>query len=270
MLDCDSCEAHLGIFFNNKSLLKQALAHSSYLNENPGFSLPSNERLEFLGDAILNFMVAEKLYAEFLELSEGELTAIRASLVCREALAEFASSLKLGDYLLLGRGEEASKGRVKQSNLANAMEALIGAIYLDQGLAKVKDFVLEKIKPAVEKTKAGKFAPNYKALLQEFIQGKKKLAPSYQIVEISGPDHDRQFTVEVTIESEVLGRGTGSSKRAAETEAARFAWEKLTASGNDAEPCTFYPHLTKDEKERRPSSTIPPYLARDVRCNHGQ
>jgi len=227
MQNWEDCEKSLGVSFANKSLLKQALTHSSYINENPDFVLLSNERLEFLGDAILDFIVAEKLYKEFPELPEGKLTAIRASLVCRDALTEVASSLGLGDYLLLGRGEEASKGRTKPSNLANAMEAVIGAIYLDQGLVKAKKFVLSRLRPRLRKIKAGKITLNYKALLQEFVQRKKTLTPVYRLVEITGPGHEKQFTAEVMVEGEVLGKGTGKNKKSAEMEAAHSAWEEL-------------------------------------------
>jgi ribonuclease-3 len=230
MNDWNDCQRNLGVSFKSESLLKQAFVHSSYLNENPSFALPSNERLEFLGDAILGLIAAEKLYREFPELPEGELTTIRASLVCRETLAKLASLLKLGEYLLLGQGEEASGGRTRQSNMANALEALIGAIYLDRGLAKTREFVLRQLEPALETIRAGKMTPNYKALLQEFIQGEKKSPPIYHLVESSGPDHDKQFTVEVLIESDVLGQGRGKSKKAAEVEAARSAWRKLRCS----------------------------------------
>ena len=204
--------------------------HLSYLNENPSFARPSNERLEFLGDAILNFIVTEKLYKEFPQLPEGELTEIRAALVCRDTLAELASSLKLGDWLLLGRGEEANGGRAKESNLANAMEALIGALYLDQGITKARRFILRQLKPELEKIKAGKITPNYKALVQELIQGQKKPTPVYRLVEATGPDHSKQFTAEILVEGEALGKGVGKSKKVAESQAARAAWEKLRCS----------------------------------------
>ncbi len=204
--------------------------HSSYLNENPDFARSSNERLEFLGDAIFDFIVAERLYKEFPKLPEGKLTEIRASLVCRDTLAELASSLKLGDWLLFGQGEEANGGRTKASNLANAMEALVGALYLDQGLSKAKKFVLRQLKPELEKIKAGKTTPNYKALVQEFVQGQNRPTPVYRLVEAIGPDHSKQFTAEILVEGEALGRGTGKSKKAAESQAARAAWEKLRCS----------------------------------------
>ena len=230
MADWKDCQKNLGITFHQESLLEQAFVHSSYLNENPDFTRPSNERLEFLGDAVLNFIVAEKLYEEFPKTPEGKLTEIRASLVCRDTLAELASSLKLGDWLLFGQGEEANGGRMKASNLANAMEALIGALYLDQGLAKAKKFVLRQLKPELEKIKEGKATPNYKALVQEFIQGQKRLTPVYRLVEATGPDHNKKFTAEIMVEGESLGRGTGNSKKTAENQAARAAWEKLRCS----------------------------------------
>ena len=230
MNDWDACQEALGIFFNNQSLLKQAFVHRSYLNENPNSVLPSNERLEFLGDAILDFIVTDELYSEFPELPEGDLTTIRASLICRQTLAKVASSLKLGDWLLLGQGEETSGGRKRESNLANTSEALIGAIYLDQGLCQVKEFVLRQLKPFLEKIKHGDISPNYKALLQELIQSEKLLPPVYHVIETTGPDHDKQFAVEVLMEDNILGSGTGKSKKAAEMQAAHSAWEKLRCS----------------------------------------
>jgi ribonuclease-3 len=230
MIDWNDCQRDLGISFRQGALLEHAFVHTSYLNENPDFYLPDNERLEFLGDAILNFMVAERLYKEFPKLPEGDLTEIRASLVCRDTLAEVASSLRLGDWLLLGQGEEASGGRTKQSNLANAMEALIGAIYLDQGVAAARRFVLKQLKPELRKIKAGKMTPNYKAIVQELIQGQKKPAPVYRLAETAGPDHNKEFTAEILVEGEAMGRGTGKSKKAAESQAARAAWERLRCS----------------------------------------
>ena len=230
MVDSSDCQKDIGISFSQESLLGQAFVHSSYSNENPDFAWPSNERLEFLGDAILNLIVTEGLYKRFPTLPEGELTEIRASLVCRDTLAELASSLKLGDWLLLGRGEEANSGRAKTSNLANAMEALVGALYLDQGLAKARRFVLRQLKPELEKIRSGKTIPNYKALVQELIQGQKRPTPVYRLVEVTGPDHNRQFTLEILVDGEVLGRGTGRNKKVAESQAAKAAWENLRCS----------------------------------------
>lgn len=230
MVDWNHCQKALGISFRQEWLLEQAFVHSSYCNENPEFRHTSNERLEFLGDAVLSFVVTQKLYKEFPELTEGELTELRASLVCRDNLAELASSLGLGDWLLLGRGEELSGGRTKAGNMANAMEALIGALYLDQGLAKARRFILRQIKADLEKIKKGKTVPNYKALVQELIQGQGRPTPVYRLIEATGPDHNKQFIVEILVGAEALCKGIGRSKKIAESQAARGAWEKLRCS----------------------------------------
>jgi len=227
LVDWEVLQQAIGVTFQDKSLLEQALIHSSYINENPGFHLPDNERLEFVGDAILGFIVAEKLYHEFPHFGEGELTEIRVSLVREETLAGLAAELKLGDYLYLGKGEEIGGGRQRQTNLADAFEALIGAVFFDQGLNAAKDFVLHKLRKKLQELSANGAGRNYKTLLQEFTQAKYKQLPIYRVVEISGPDHDKDFVVEVALEDRVLGTGSGKSKRAAEMEAARFAWEKL-------------------------------------------
>jgi ribonuclease-3 len=229
LIDWQALQQVIGINFKDESLLQQAFIHSSYTNENPGSPIADNERLEFLGDALLSFIVAEELYREFPNFSEGNLTEIRVSLIRLETLAEIAAELKLGDYLLLGKGEEATGGRQKQTNLADAMEALIGAIFLDHGLSIVSDFVLSKFAAQLEEVRARGIGRNYKALLQELTQAKYKLLPAYRIVEASGPDHDKSFVVEVALGDRTLGSGSGKTKRAAEMEAARLAWEKLSA-----------------------------------------
>ena len=227
--DCHEVQQAIGITFRDLSLLQQAFVHSSYTNENPGYHLPDNERLEFLGDALLSFIVTEKLYHEFPHFSEGELTEIRVPLIRQETLAQLASTLKLGKYLLLGKGEETTGGRERQTNLADVFEALVGAIFLDQGLDATRDFVLGKLHNQLERVVVKGIGRNYKALLQEFTQDKFKQLPAYRVVGISGPDHDRDFTAEVSLGDVVLGTGEGKSKRAAEMEAARHAWEKLAA-----------------------------------------
>ena len=227
MVNWQDLQQTIGIAFRDTSLLEQAFIHSSYVNENPNSPLSDNERLEFLGDALLSFIVTEKLYHEFPHLAEGELTEIRVSLIREETLAQLASELNLGDYLFLAKGEELTGGRGRQSNLADTFEALIGAIFLDQGLTAIKDFVLRKLHGQLEQIKTEGIGQNYKALLQEFTQAKYKLLPTYRIVEVSGPDHDKNFTVEVALEDRILGTGSGKSKRAAEMEAAHSAWEKL-------------------------------------------
>lgn len=220
-------EELLGVKFNNPSLLKQALVHDSYLNENPGFPLNSNERLEFLGDAILGYIVAEQLYDLFPDMTEGKLTAFRSYLVCQETLSRLANLLNLGEYLLLGQGEAKGGGRGRPTNLARAMEAVIGAIALDQGLETCRKVVLRLLANDIELLKAGKHPFDYKSRLQEIVQAKSQPTPAYHIVDTQGEAHDRWFRVEVRVGDKVLGQGEGKSKRSAETEAARSALEKL-------------------------------------------
>ena len=229
MLDHQRLQKAIGIEFRNPLLLEQALVHASYTNENPDFHLPDNERLEFLGDALLGFVVAERLYHEFPHLAEGELTEIRASLVRQETLAQLASALKLGDYLRLGKGEESTGGRQRSTNLADAFEALIGAIFLDQGLAATKDFILSELSSQLRAIRRRGISQNYKAMLQELTQAIHKQLPAYRVVDASGPDHDKDFIVEVALGDAVLGAGSGKTKLAAEMKAARSALEKLKA-----------------------------------------
>jgi ribonuclease-3 len=229
LADLKSLQQQLGFAFKDESLLQQAFIHSSYTNENPDLPVEDNERLEFLGDALLSFIVADELYLKFPDFHEGELTEMRASLIRQETLAEIAAELGLGEQLLLGKGEEISGGHRKQTNLADAFEALIGAMYIDQGLNPVRNFVLDKLSGKLAKVKATGIGRNYKALLQELTQAKHKKLPVYRIAETSGPDHDKRFNVEVTLENRKLGSGSGKTKRAAEMEAARSAWEKMAS-----------------------------------------
>lgn len=227
LVDWLTLQQDIGIIFHDTLLLEQAFIHSSYINENPIFHLRDNERLEFLGDALLSFIIAEQLYQEFPDSGEGKLTEIRISLVRQETLAELASELRLGNYLYLGKGEDAGGGRQRQTNLADAFESLVGAIFLDQGLDVARDFILRKLHNKIQEVGAKGVGRNYKALLQEFTQARYKQLPSYCVVESSGPDHDKGFTVEVSLGDSVLGAGSGKSKRAAEMDAARIAWEKI-------------------------------------------
>ncbi len=229
MVDWGKLQKSINITFNDVSLLQQAFVHCSYINENPSFALLDNERLEFLGDALLNFVITEKLYHEFPHFSAGKLTEVRISLIRQETLAQLASELNLGDYLFLGKGEESSGGRRRQTNLADVFEALIGAIFLDQGLAAARNFILVRLASQLERMVAEGIERNYKTLLQELTQAKYKQLPTYRVVEASGPDHDKDFVVEVALDDRVLSTGSGKSKRAAEMEAARLAWQKLTA-----------------------------------------
>jgi len=217
----------LGVSFKDLSRLEQALVHSSYINENPDFAPTSNERLEFLGDAVLGSVVAEKLYQDLPSFTEGEMTKLRAALVRRDALARAARAISLGDYLYLGKGEEASGGRRKPVNLAGALEAVIAAIFLDQGSATAKNFILRLFNKELQKVVSQGAGVDYKSQLQELIQAREQQTPAYYVIEAKGPDHDRRFTVEVRAGDTVLGRGSGKSKKEAETEAARSALERL-------------------------------------------
>jgi ribonuclease-3 len=207
--------------------LDQALVHSSYINENPGIALASYERMEFLGDAVLGLVIAEKLYQDLPESAEGELTRLRSALVRRETLANIAGRIGLGEYLHLGKGEEAGGGRKKLVNLSGAFEALVAAIYLDQGLEIARDFILEIFGPEIYKKAHLGVGADYKSQLQEILQSTKQMTPAYHVVSVTGPDHDRLFTIEVKAGKIVLGKGQGKSKKAAETEAARKALENM-------------------------------------------
>jgi len=225
----NTLQSTLGVRFNNPAILEQAITHASYINENPAGTVGDNERMEFLGDALLNLFVAEKLYRDFPGLPEGKLTEIRVSMVRQDKLAEKALQLKLGDYLLLGRGEDASGGREKRNNLADAYEALTAAIYLDQGFETARSFVLSGFATDIQAIKGGKHSPNFKALLQELTQAEFKALPEYEIIESTGPDHDKIFCVSVSLGDVLLAVGSGKTRKTAESEAARAAYSKLVA-----------------------------------------
>jgi ribonuclease-3 len=227
LTELNTLENRIGITFEDTSLLKQVFIHSSYSNENPEYVNMNNERLEFLGDSVLNFVISEKIYQEFPALPEGKLTEIRVSLIREETLARMASDLDLGTYLYLGKGEETTGGRGRQTNLADTFEALIGALFLDQGLSKTRAFILRQFDNQLNVVKTGTIAINYKSLLQEFTQAEYTMLPQYQLVKETGPDHDKKFTVRVMLGDRVLGSGSGKSKKAAEMEAACRACEAL-------------------------------------------
>ena len=228
MTDLTTLQQTLGVSCNDESLLEQALVHSSYINENPDLALASNERLEFLGDAVLGLVVAEKLYQDFPHLDEGEMTKLRAALVRRETLARIARAIGLGDYLYLGKGEEASGGRRKPANLAAALEAVIAAVLLDRGSSIAGDLILRLLDIELQEVVNQGTGVDYKSELQELIQAREQQTPAYYIIDTTGPDHDKRFTVEVRLGEVLLGRGSGKSKKAAETEAARSALEQLS------------------------------------------
>jgi ribonuclease-3 len=217
----------LRIRFKNKALLEQALVHSSYINENPGLASGDNERLEFLGDAIMGSIIAEELYKRFPQFSEGEMTRVRSSMVSQDALCRLAKTIKLGDHLYLGKGEEGSGGRSKPANLSGALEALIAAIFLDRGIAVTRKFVLRLMSKKMGKAFREGIETDYKTKLQEMVQAKRQLRPKYRVIEAVGPAHDRRFTVEVMVGDSIMGRGSGKSKKSAEAEAARMALQQL-------------------------------------------
>ena len=226
LADLAALQQTLGVSFNDPSLLEHALIHGSYANENPDIAT-SNERLEFLGDAILGLIIAEELYQRLPQCSEGELTKLRASLVRRDALSRMARAISLGNHLYLGKGEEASGGQRKPANLAGAFEAIIAAIFFDQGLNTARDFVLRSADKELNKALSQGAEADYKSQLQEIIQARQQQPPTYQVIETAGPDHARTFTVEVRAGNTVLGKGSGKSKKMAEAEAARLALARL-------------------------------------------
>ena len=206
----------IGYSFKEEGLLRQALTHSSYANEKHMKKLSDNERLEFLGDAVLEIVSSDFLYANYPDLPEGDLTRLRASIVCEPTLAMCTDMLNLGDYLLLGKGEDQTGGRKRKSILSDALEAIIGAIYLDGGFANAKEFVLKYILTDIEHKK---LFYDSKTILQEVVQGEHETL-SYVLVEESGPDHDKSFSVNVCVGDKVIGSGVGHTKKAAEQEAA--------------------------------------------------
>jgi len=218
-------ETAIGYRFRDIQLLQNALTHSSYANERWHNSLLSNERLEFLGDSVLGMLVAEYLYRTFPDRPEGELTRMRADMVCEKTLANVANSIGLGEHLLLGHGEERLGGRSRESILADAMESVIAACFLDGGLEAALKFVQRFILVEVPVTRLHNM--DYKTQLQELVQQKKNQVLIYTLVGESGPDHDKRFCVEVSLNGRVVGTGEGKSKKRAEQDAARSAMENL-------------------------------------------
>ena len=215
-------EKNIGYSFRNKELLQLALSHSSYANERHGRQ--DNERLEFLGDSVLGFITAEYLFSTLENRPEGELTKLRANAVCEKSLAAFANEINLGDYILLGKGEMMTGGRERPSILSDAFESVIAAIYLDGGMEEAKKFVLRFVSTSTTDTVK---ATDYKTMLQEVIQKNPDEHLTYRLVAESGPDHKKEFTVEVYLNSNCIGTGKGHSKKKAEQAAAREALELM-------------------------------------------
>ena len=218
----EQLEERLGYSFQNRSLLENALTHSSYANENRGKSLGSNERLEFLGDSVLGMVVADYLYRNHPDMPEGELTRTRAALVCEESLVEVARKLELGEYLKLGRGEDAGGGRQRPSIQADAVEAVIAAVYLDGGIGSARKLITQFILTNNRREMEG-CSRDYKTALQELVQRESGQVLSYQLMGESGPDHAKIFQVEVSLNGRPVGAGEGRSKKEAEQNAAKAA-----------------------------------------------
>ena len=214
-----SLEKKLDYKFNNITLLKNALVHSSYANEMRG-DIRSNERLEFLGDSVLSIIVAEHIYNKYPNMPEGELTKLRASLVCEKSLCFFAREIGIGDYLLLGKGEDKNGGRERDSILADAFEAVLAAIYIDGGISAAKKHIFNTVLRDLEHHGDDDSFKDYKTLLQEIIQRNPEESVSYILVDEQGPDHDKIFTVAVYLNSNEIGQGVGKSKKQAEQMAA--------------------------------------------------
>jgi ribonuclease-3 len=225
MSDYSRLEQALAVSFAEPALLRQALVHSSYCHENPAAGLGHNERLEFLGDAVLDMIVAEQLYRDDPAMAEGAMTKRRATLVRRETLARVARAINLGDFLLLGKGEEGTGGRDKVPNLAGALEAVIAAVYLDRGMETTREVVLRLLADEWRRPAPG--GRDYKSRLQEVSLARFKTAPDYRLAGESGPPHDKRFTVQVVVNGEVMGEAAGKKKQTAENEAARQALERL-------------------------------------------
>ncbi|HSX57661.1 MAG TPA: ribonuclease III [Candidatus Saccharimonadales bacterium] len=224
----EELEKNLKINFKNKDLLKSAFIHRSYLNEHAEEKLPHNERLEFLGDSVLGFIVSEHLFNTYPDKPEGDLTNYRSSIVNARTLAEVAKDLSLGKYLLLSKGEEATGGRERQYLLANTFEAFLGALYLDLGIKPCSELLNAHLIPRLNSIISQKLYKDYKSAFQEKAQEKVNITPIYQVIEETGPDHDRTFKVGVFLGEEKAGEGAGKSKQLAEQEAARSALEKFS------------------------------------------
>ncbi len=223
----EELEKSLKLNFKDKNLLKSAFIHRSYLNEHPEEKIPHNERLEFLGDSVLGFVVSEYLFLKYPNRPEGDLTNFRSSIVNARTLSEVGGKLELGKYLLLSKGEEATGGRERQYLLANTLEALLGAIYLDLGLPKASELIHEQLIPLLPAIITTGSYKDFKSAFQEQSQDKLNVTPTYKVLEEIGPDHDRTFEVGVFISDKQVGKGKGKSKQQAEQEAASAALENF-------------------------------------------
>ncbi len=241
MEDLFSLEQQLQVEFYDYDLLRRALTHRSFLNENPDIGAKDNERLEFLGDAVLDFVVGAYLYQRFPNMSEGEMTALRAALVRARTLANFARELDLGSHLRLGHGEAESGGRERVPTLCAAFEAVVGALYLDQGIEAVRPLIERLIDPALEQILAESLHKDAKSEFQMWAQGRFNITPRYKVVSTEGPDHAKSFTVHALLDTEVWGAGRGRSKQAAAQAAAVQAMNYVQETGGETPPLELNP-----------------------------
>lgn len=223
MANFSDFEKKTKIIFKNKSLLEQAFIHRSYINENPGVKLSHNERLEFLGDAVLELVVTDFLYKKYPSYTEGELTSLRSALVNAVIIAEVASKVGMNDYLLLSKGEAKDNGKARQYILANTFEAYVGALYMDQGLEAAEKFIQKYLLPKTEEIVSKKLWRDAKSLVQEKAQEFVNVTPAYKVLSESGPDHDKHFTVGIFFGANKIAEGRGQSKQEAEQKAAESA-----------------------------------------------
>ncbi|PJF40720.1 MAG: ribonuclease III [Phototrophicales bacterium] len=227
MTDTEDLQQGFVAEFNDTTLLETALTHRSFANEQDDLQIEHNERLEYLGDAVLDLIIGELLFVNFPDMREGELTRLRAALVRTEALAEIAIAIGLGEYLRMGKGEEASGGKDRPTNLCAAFEAVIGAMYLDQGLEAVREFAIPHFEPLLERVLADASDKDARSRLQEWSQAEYGVTPKYQTIDENGPDHAKEFTIEVSIDGQVIATGTGRSKQAGAQAAAQAALDQL-------------------------------------------
>jgi ribonuclease III len=225
-MELEKFQKYIGVKFKNEDYLKESLTHRSYLNENTRWAFPHNERLEFLGDAVLELIVTEELYHKFPRYPEGHLTVLRAALVNYQLLARVANEIHLNEFILMSRGESRDMGKAREVILANAIEAVIGAVYLDQGYDKCRAFIIRCVWPHLDQILKTKSYKDPKSELQEIVQEKVKLTPTYKVMEEEGPAHQRIFTVGVYFGSKLIAEGKGASKQEAETDAAKNALKK--------------------------------------------
>lgn len=220
-------EKNINITFKNKMLLQRSMTHKSFSNENSHLLLRDNERLEFLGDSVLSIVISTYIFDNFPDYPEGELAKMRSVIVSEPILALKAREINLGDYLLLDKGEDLSGGRKRESILADSMEAIIGAVYLDCGIKKAEEFIIDLFETIIKEVEQGKYIQDFKTVLQEVIQQESINRPTYFVVDEKGPDHNKTFKVEVRHNNITLGSGQGSSKKEAEQNAAKVALEKI-------------------------------------------